>query len=48
MESTAPFSPVAIAGTIALLAAYIVAGWCIGAGIAGNALRKHRLVSRSV
>ncbi|MGE3545100.1 MAG: cytochrome c-type biogenesis CcmF C-terminal domain-containing protein [Kofleriaceae bacterium] len=48
MTSEPPFSPVALVGTIALLAAYALGAWCVAAGVAGNA-RKHRgLVSSSV
>jgi cytochrome c-type biogenesis protein CcmF len=43
-----PFSPVALVGTIALLAAYGVAAWCVASGIAGNARKSRRLVSSSV
>jgi len=46
-EST-PFSPIALVGTIALLAAYVVAAWCVAAGIAGNARKSRRLVTSSV
>ena len=46
--SQAPFSPVALVGTIALLAAYALAGWCVAAGIAGNARKNRRLVTSSV
>src|SRR5690349_3169539 len=48
MDHGAPFSPIALVGTIALLAAYAVAGWCVASGIAGNALKSRRLVSSSV
>jgi cytochrome c-type biogenesis protein CcmF len=48
MDHGAPFSPIALVGTIALLSAYAVAGWCVAAGIAGNALKSRRLVSSSV
>ncbi|MBA2538750.1 MAG: heme lyase CcmF/NrfE family subunit, partial [Deltaproteobacteria bacterium] len=48
MNDTAPFSPVALVGTIALLAAYVVAAWCVGAGIAGNAMKSRKLVSSVV
>ena len=40
-----PFSPIALVGTIALLAAYVVAAWCVAAGIAGNARKSRRLVT---
>jgi cytochrome c-type biogenesis protein CcmF len=43
-----PFSPIALVGTIALLAAYGVAAWCVAAGIAGNARKSRRLVNSSV
>jgi cytochrome c-type biogenesis protein CcmF len=44
----APFSPIALVGTIALLSAYGVAAWCVAAGIAGNARKNQRLVNSSV
>ena len=47
-ETAVPFSPIALVGTIALLAAYAVAAWCAAAGIAGNALKSRRFVSSSV
>src|SRR3954464_14826723 len=47
-EQGVPFSPIALVGTITLLAAYGVAAWCVGAGIAGNARKSRRLVSSSV
>jgi cytochrome c-type biogenesis protein CcmF len=43
-----PFSPIALVGTIALLAAYAVAAWCVASGIAGNARKSGRLVNSSV
>jgi cytochrome c-type biogenesis protein CcmF len=43
-----PFSPIALVGTIALLAAYAVAAWSVAAGIAGNARKSVRLVNSSV
>src|ERR1041385_6121535 len=43
-----PFSPIALVGTIALLTAYLVAAYCVAAGIAGNARKNRRLVSSSV
>jgi cytochrome c-type biogenesis protein CcmF len=46
-EST-PFSPIALVGTITLLAAYGVAAWCVAAGIAGNARKSRRLVTSAV
>ena len=49
MNSTpVPFSPIAIVGTITLLAAYLIAAWSAAAGIAGNARRSRRLVTSSV
>src|SRR5580765_6150550 len=47
-EQGVPFSPIALVGTISLLLAYLVAAWCIAAGIAGNARKSRRLVSSSV
>jgi cytochrome c-type biogenesis protein CcmF len=44
----APFSPVALVGTIALLSAFLVAAWSVAAGIAGNARQSRRLVNSSV
>jgi len=43
-----PFSPIALVGSIALLAAYGLAAWCVAAGIAGNARKSRRLVTSSV
>ena len=43
-----PFSPIALVGTIALLAAYLIGAWSAAAGIAGNARRSRRLVDSSV
>src|SRR5688572_29233497 len=48
MESSAPFSPIALVGTISLLTAYLVAGWCVAAGIAGNARKSARMVKSAV
>ena len=47
-ETGIPFSPIALVGTIALLAAYGVGAWCVAAGIAGNARKSRRLVTSSV
>src|SRR3954471_7026702 len=47
-EPGVPFSPIALVGTITLLAAYGVAAWCVGAGIAGQARKSRRLVTSSV
>ncbi|MBS1119594.1 MAG: cytochrome c assembly protein [Deltaproteobacteria bacterium] len=46
--ANAPFSPVALVGTIALLSAYLMAAWCVAAGIAGNARKSRRLVNSAV
>src|SRR5205814_1744025 len=43
-----PFSPIALVGTITLLAAYLTAAWAFAAGIAGNARKSRRLVNASV
>ena len=48
MNDSTPFSPIALVGTIALLAAYAVAAWCVASGIAGNARKSSRLVNSSV
>lgn len=48
MTDPTPFSPIALVGTIALLAAYLVAAWCVAAGIAGNARKSRRLVQSSI
>src|SRR6516162_7951385 len=45
---SAPTSPVAVVGSIAMLLAYLVAAWCVVAGIAGNVKRNRRLVMSSV
>jgi cytochrome c-type biogenesis protein CcmF len=47
-EETVPFSPIALVGTLSLLAAYLVAAWAFASGIAGNARKSRRLVSASV
>jgi cytochrome c-type biogenesis protein CcmF len=47
-ESSVPFSPIALVGTISLLAAYLLAGWAVAAGIAGNVRKNGRLISSSV
>ena len=47
-EDQVPFSPIALVGTLALLAAYIVAAWSFASGIAGNARKSRRLVNASV
>lgn len=41
-------SPVAVVGTVSLLLAFVVAAWCVGAGIAGNARHNRRLVLSAV
>jgi cytochrome c-type biogenesis protein CcmF len=48
VNDATPFSPIALVGTIALLAAYAVAAWCVASGIAGNARKSRRLVNSSV
>ncbi len=47
-DPTTPFSPTALVGTIALIAAYLTAAWSFAAGIAGNARKSRRLVNASV
>jgi cytochrome c-type biogenesis protein CcmF len=48
VNNVTPFSPISLVGTIALLAAYVVAAWSVAAGIAGNARKSGRLVNSSV
>ena len=48
MTDGAPFSPIALVGTIALLLAYLAAAWCVASGIAGNARKSRKLVQSSV
>jgi cytochrome c-type biogenesis protein CcmF len=48
VNEATPFSPIALVGTIALLAAYAVGAWCVAAGIAGNARHNRRLVNSAV
>lgn len=43
-----PTSPIAVVGTITILAAYLVAAWSVAAGIAGNVRKNQRLVMSSV
>lgn len=47
-SSITPFSPIAVVGTMTLIAAYLVAAWSFAAGIAGNARKSRRLVNASV
>jgi cytochrome c-type biogenesis protein CcmF len=47
-DSTVPFSPIALVGTIAILGAYLAAAWAFASGIAGNARKSRRLVNASV
>jgi len=47
-EDQIPFSPIALVGTLSLLAAYVVAAWSFASGIAGNARKSRRLVNASV
>jgi len=46
--TSVPFSPIALVGSITLLAAYLLGAWCVAAGIAGNARKSRRLVNSSV
>jgi len=46
--TSAPFSPIALVGTITLLAAYLIGAWCVAAGIAGNARKSRGLVNSSI
>jgi cytochrome c-type biogenesis protein CcmF len=46
--ATTPFSPIALVGTITMLIAFVVAAWCVAAGIAGNAKKNRRLVTSAV
>ena len=48
MQDTIPHSPIAIVGTITLLAAFVLAALTIAAGIVGNARNNARLVRASV
>ena len=41
-------SPIEVVGTVSLLVAFLVAAWCIAAGIAGNARHNRRLVLSAV
>jgi cytochrome c-type biogenesis protein CcmF len=43
-----PLSPIAIVGSIALLASFLTAAWCVVAGIVGNVRQNRRLVQSSV
>ncbi|HEU4615139.1 MAG TPA: cytochrome c-type biogenesis CcmF C-terminal domain-containing protein [Kofleriaceae bacterium] len=47
-DHNAPFSPIALVGSISLLIAFALAGWCVAAGIAGNARKSRRLVNSAV
>lgn len=47
-DAATPFSPIALVGTITLVAAYLTAAWSFAAGIAGNARKSRRLVNASV
>ena len=47
-DTTTPFSPIALVGTITLIAAYVTAAWSFAAGVAGNARKSRRLVNASV
>jgi cytochrome c-type biogenesis protein CcmF len=48
MSSELPFSPIAFVGNLAMWGAYLVAAWCVAAGIAGNARKNRSLVRSSV
>ena len=48
MNNSIPFSPIALVGSITLLVAYLVAAYCVAAGLAGNARRNRKLVSSAV
>jgi cytochrome c-type biogenesis protein CcmF len=41
-------SPVAVVGTIAVLLAFLVAAWCVAAGILGNVRKNPRLIRSAV
>jgi cytochrome c-type biogenesis protein CcmF len=41
-------SPIEIVGTVVLLVAFVVAAWCVAAGIAGNVRKNRRLVLSAV
>jgi len=41
-------SPIEVVGTVSLLVAFLVAAWCVAAGIAGNARHNRRLVLSAV
>jgi cytochrome c-type biogenesis protein CcmF len=43
-----PSSPVAVVGTIAVLLAFVVAAWCVAAGVLGNVKRNPKLVRSAV
>jgi len=47
-DANIPTSPIAIVGTIALLTAYLIAAWCVGAGIYGNTTKSRKLVNSAV
>ena len=47
-NTTVPFSPIALVGTITLLVAYLVAAYTVAAGLAGNARKSRKLVTSAV
>src|ERR1700710_2944994 len=47
-DQSVPFSPIAVVGTLALLAAFLTAAWAFAAGVAGNWRKSRRLVNASV
>ena len=48
MHDTIPSSPIAVVGTVALLAAFVLAALATAAGIVGHARNNPRLVRTSV
>jgi cytochrome c-type biogenesis protein CcmF len=46
--ATPAASPIEVVGTVSLLVALLIAAWCVGAGIAGNARHNRRLVLSAV
>jgi cytochrome c-type biogenesis protein CcmF len=46
--TSVPSSPIAVVGTITVLLAFVLAAWCVVAGIAGNARKNRRLVLSAV
>ena len=48
MQDTSPISPIAIVGTVTLLAAFVLAALTTAAGIVGNARNNPRLIRASI